>query len=157
MESLILSGEDREKYSSTGNSVGALIDDKLIVYEFDILRSTKMEHLAKVCFCKKRNYFLNLVFYTFAIICLLRVLYFNINFFEYIILLSIFICANILAFTVKVMHYTFIIVRFNLTFTEIKIKKHQVKDAEELLEQVNKKLQDRGELFTKEKFNIPLK
>lgn len=143
MGHFFLSSHQSQKHVPIGNSVGTIVDDKLLLYQYSTIISTKIDHLTKVCFYKKRNYFLNFLFFILAIVFAFAILDRDITFFEYMILLGCYICTIILTLSIKQMKYTFLVVRFNLTFTEIKVKGKQKKDAEELVELINVKLKAR--------------
>jgi hypothetical protein len=75
----------------------------------------------------------------------------------YLILTGFFCTTLILAYKTKYIEYTFLIIRSNLVFTEIKVKSNQKKDVEELVEQINEKLKGRSELFISDKLYYLIK
>jgi len=147
MESFFLNHQEHQDYCAIENSIGAIVDDNLLIYQDEILLSFKLGHLAKVSFHKTRNYFLNFVFFVLAFISICGILYRETTFLEYLILLVICTCASILGYKIKSMYYTFLILRFNLSFTKIKVKSNQVKDADELLANINDELRARSGAF----------
>jgi len=147
MESLILNHRERQDYCSIENSLGTILDDNLLIYHGDILLSFRVDHLAKVSFHKTRNYFLNFISFLLALLSLWVLLCKETTFLEYLIVLAVFITTTILAYKIKSMCYTFLLLGFNLAFTKIKVKSNQIKEAEDLLANINEKLRARSELF----------
>ena len=147
MESLILNHKSHQDYCSVENSLGAIVEDNLLIHQDDILLSFKVDYLAKVSFHKTRNYFFNFVFCVLALLCAWVILCKETTLLEYIIVLALFISCIIMSYKLKIVYYTFLILTFNLAFIKIKVKSNQVKEAEELLVNVNEKLKARSESF----------
>ena len=127
------------------NSFGAIVADVLLISKDDTIISIRMEHLAKVSFHYRRNYFWNFVCFVSALLCVLTLIYIVTNVFWNIIICGIFSVTLILTLKMKLMEYTFLAVRFNLNFTEIKVKNYQKEDAEKIVQLINVKLKHRNE------------
>jgi hypothetical protein len=153
MGSLILSSQEYQEYASSKfeNSFGTIVDDIVVIYQYGTIIPIRIEHLVKVSFYKKRNYFFNFICFVSAIICVLAIVFIETTSLCHLILVGIFIIAVILAFKTKWIEYSFLVVRFNLNFIELKVRSNQKDEAEELVKLINEKLKGRSESFISDK------
>ena len=99
-------------------------------YEFSIYQ------ISKIFFRIRRNYFWNFICFLVSILCFFEYWFFE-NFLIQLILIVAFVGTVILTFKIKRMECTLIVLRFNLFFTEIKIKKQFKRDANEMVLYIN--------------------
>lgn len=142
MGSLILNSHEYQEYSSSDfeNSFGAIVDDILVIYKYDTIIPIRVENLIKVSFHKRRNYFFNFISSVLALVCILAFIYIEMTSLWHLFLVVIFISVVFLAFKTKWIEYSFLVVRFNLNFIELKVRSNQKEEAEELVKLINERL-----------------
>lgn len=99
-------------------------------YEFSIC------HISRIFFRIRRNYFQNFIFFSVSMVCLYEFLVFD-NSLTQLILILAFLGTMILAFKIKRIECTMVVIRFNMHFTEIKINRRFKRDAEEMAIYIN--------------------
>jgi hypothetical protein len=149
MGSLILSNHGCKEQSSSNyeNSFGAIIGDIVVIYQYDTVVPISIENLIKVSLHKRRNYFLNFISFVFAFLCVFAFIYIEMTSLWHLILVGVFISVLFLAFKTKWIEYSFLVVRFNLNFIELKVRSNQKENAIELIKQINAKLMGRSDSF----------
>ena len=153
MGSLILNSHEYKEYSSSDfeNSFGAIVDDIVVIYKYDTIIPIRVENLIKVSFHKRRNYFFNFICSVLALVCILAFIYIEMTSLWHLFLVVIFISVVFLAFKTKWIEYSFLVVRFNLNFIELKVRSNQKEEAEELVKLINERLRGRSKSFVTDK------